>query len=933
MEPFLKQITGHLYRRYGKELSSLTIVFPNRRPAIFFRKYLSEFITAPVWMPRTLTINELMEDLSSLIPADEVTLITTLYEIYKKEKKTGETLDNFYYWGEVMLSDFDDIDKYLVNASDLFKNLSMLKSFEGIFDYLTPEQIEAIRTYWNHFNSEHRSRHKEEFIEVWNIMSVVYNKYRKQLKEQGIGYPGMIFREAAENTELPNGRRYVFAGFNALNKCEHKLFSRLKKNGQAIFFWDYDELYIKDKAYESGLFLRGNIRDFPPETIPGYEFNRLTHTEKHIECIAVPSVTGQAALLPVLLKDIETSSDTAIVLADESLLTAVLSAIPDTISELNITMGYPLHLTPIYSFIDALTDLQRNARKTNSGIWFWHKQVLKLINHQYLRLLYPEKTQQINAAINRDNIIYVNQSMLGDLNKEAPLFISLNDTKELPSYLLLILQAIARHIQGDRHSETAEYLFHTVKGLNRYKDIIEKSRFNLSTESQYRLLMKILKTIRIPFSGEPLKGLQVIGLMETRLLDFNRIILLSANEGTLPKTSVTPSYIPYNLRSGFGLPTIEHQDAIFAYYFYRLLQGAKHCTLIYGTATEATQRLGMSRYLYQLKYDEYFTLHEKQVVFTINTAQKRSISINRDTTTEEKLAVYCNAGNEYLSASALNTFLNCKLRFYFRYISQMNEPDQVTEDIDPATLGNLLHHAMYNIYREAGNKTITAGWINKTAGNTTLLYEAVDQAFHEIFFNNTKNEQTIAGRNIIIREVLIKYLKIILTKDEQYTPFTILSTEEKLIATIPINNKKIKIGGRIDRIDKKENIIRIVDYKTGEVKNKIKTIESLFERGTKRNTIVLQMLLYGWLYNEQFKTSGNPVIPVIYPVRQLIEESFNGKLILDKQEINNFSDIAGIYTQCLTELLTELFDSTQPYTQTDDLTECANCAYARICRR
>jgi len=962
MESFLKHIATDLYSRYGATISELCIVFPNRRASLYFKKYLSELTDKPLWSPESITINELMQDISKLTVADNIKLLFELYTIYKKVKKSEESFDDFYFWGEMMLNDFDDIDKYLVNSEDLFKNLKSLKLIQDQFTYLSEDQIEAIKQFWQSFNPEKYSDHQKDFISIWSVLEEIYRLFNQRLSELDIAYEGMIYRivanklKGSEKVKLPHSK-YIFAGFNALNNCEKKLFDYLQSNNLADFYWDYDQNYIDNTYHEAGFFLRENIKQYkqPLSFSSSKTFNVLSQ-KKNIEIISVPSDIGQTRVITEKLNQSEnidvSPNKTAVVLADEDLLIPALHSIPDTISKVNITMGYPVSNTPVYSLIEHLIELQKNI-KSNAGISFYHKNVVAILNHQYIQLSYEKDAKELLNSVKTENKIVLTRKELAINDFFEQIFNKANTYHELSEYLLNILHRVYNEVPQDIKNESIhtsslerEYIYHIFLSINRVKDILHEQKVDVKTETYIRLIRKIIRNLRIPFTGEPLSGLQVMGILETRLLDFENLYITSVNEGIFPKTEASLSFIPYNLRRGFGLPTIEHQDAIYAYYFYRLLQRANHVTLIYNSSSDGLQTGEMSRFLYQLKYESDVNITEKSVTYDINVTTAKEITIEKNSDIHLKLAKFLSSedSNKYLSPSALSTYLRCKLQFYFRYVAELREQDALTEEIDAPLFGNILHQAMFYVYKDFIGKEITPDHVKAIAVNKNRIAQHIDLAFKDEYF---KSEHKIhyTGKNIIIREVIEKYIHQILRVDEHFAPFEIISLEDKYEIEIPVtidsyrdgSAEKVKLGGKIDRIDKHNNHIRIIDYKTGSDKLEFKNIEALFsDKKNDQNSAVFQTFLYSKFYKD-IERPEIPIIPGVYSVRKLFDNNFDYRIKQKENRteniITNYDEVKEEYHEELKQLINEIYNPEISFTQTEELRNCEYCPYKQICHR
>ena len=958
MNSFLKYVANDLYSRYEDNISSLCIVFPNRRASLYFKKYLSELTDKPIWSPATTTINELMQEISGLTAADNIKLLFELYRIYKQIKKSEETFDDFYFWGEMMLNDFDDIDKYLIKPDDLFKNLKSLKSIQDQFNYLSDEQIEAIKQFWQSFDPERHSDHQEDFISIWNVLAEIYTQFNKKLVELGIAYEGMIYRTVAdkikgtEKIKLPHSK-YVFAGFNALNNCEKKFFDYLNNNKLADFYWDYDESYINNQYNEAGLFLRENINKYKqPISFSNKDIFKSLSDEKNIEFISVPSDVGQAKVITQKLQETEDNitespNKTAIVLADEELLVPVLHSIPDSIDKVNITMGYPVSNTPVYSLLEHVIELQKNAKETKKGITFYHKNVVAILSHQYVNTQFKKEANELLQFIKKNNRIVISNDELNTCKFFTVIFTKINTYLELSEYLLNIIYQIYNSLKKSGQENTIhttslekEYIYHIYLSINRVKDVLQEQKIEIKLETYIRLIRKIIRNLRVPFTGEPLSGLQIMGILETRLLDFENLYITSINEGVFPKTESALSFIPYNLRRGFGLPTIEYQDAIYAYYFYRLLQRAKNITYIYNSSSDGLQTGEMSRFLYQLKYESEFTITEKSLRYDINITRPKEIQIDKTDEIIQKLGQFLSSadGKKYLSPSGLSTYLRCSLQFYFRYIAELREQDELTEEIDAPLFGNILHQAMDYLYKDFVGKEVNSETITYLLKNKEQISSAINRAFKDEYFK-TDNAINYSGKNIIIREVIEKYIRQILKTDKSIAPFEILSLEDKYEIEIPITTngtfKTVKLGGKIDRVDKHNNHIRIIDYKTGSDKLEFKTIEALFsDKKGDQNSAVFQTFLYSKFYQD-IKKPSLPITPGIYSVRKLYDNNFDFRIYNKetKSYIDDYNSVSSDYLNNLNQLISNIFNPDISFSQTEEIRNCEYCAYRKICHR
>ncbi len=953
MNSFLKQVTTTLYQQWGSDLSHCIMVFPNRRSGVFFAKYLKELSTETIWSPRIQTISEFLQMLSPLQIEDSLGLLFRLYKVYVRHLKSNESFDEFYHWGEMLLNDFDDLDKYRVDAKHLFQNLADEKNIDSLFDYLTPEQIEAIQSFWRSFHAEKYSKHQNEFISLWEKLSPIYTDFKAELQSQQLAYEGMATRQLVEQLEKGeieiDAKRIVFIGFNALNRCEIDLFSVLKQRNIADFYWDYDNIYVKNELHEAGLFMRSNIKQFPSAK-SHLTFDNIIDVQKNIHFVALPSDVGQVKYAHGVIdsffqqKDV-VAEETAVVLADEELLIPVLHAIPQSVSKVNVTMGYPAKNTPIAGLLSLIIDLQKSARKGT----FSHKQVMAILNHQYINAIQPEVASSICNHIITHNSIDVEQELLQENKVFAYLFEITKGVTAFTSYLLHLLQQIYQQLQGKNEEEQRlidkieqEYIYHLFLNIKRLQTLIQQHDIELNQDTFFKILEKLVQSLTIPFEGESLAGLQVMGILETRLLDFKNIIVLSMNEGKLPKTSSTNSFIPYHLRKGFGLPTIDHQDAIFAYYFYRLIQRAENINLLYSTQSDGMRTGEMSRFMYQIKYELPLPVTESAPSHQITVPEVKPIEVPKNQRVLEHLNRYCGNLSEdnsiSFSPSALNTYLNCQLSFYFKYLAKFKEPDMVTEEIDPPTFGNIFHHTMEELYSLYKDTSITSEILTELKNNTALIEQKLKQAFAEKYFNTTK-EITLRGRNSLIFDILKRFVIRNLEIDQQFTPFRIVDLEGEYTAQIALaDGRKVNLKGSIDRVDQVEQQIRIIDYKTGKAELKFPNVESLFEQDSrKRNKAAFQTLLYCLFYNN----SGDnrfPLAPAVYKLSDFFNKEFN-PLLVEKEGrakgmiVNDYQVYKVEFENHLTDLLEEIFNKDIPFQQTQEVESCQYCPYAIICHR
>jgi len=957
---FLQDIASQLFSKYKDVLADICIVFPNKRARLYFNKYLSELTDKPLWSPEYYTINELMQHLSGLQVADPLTRIFELYYTFKRVTQSPESFDDFYFYLEILLADFDDIDKNLVEPADIFQNLAKIKNIETYFNYLTDNQIEIIRRFWNTFLPVNISEDQKNFLSLWESMYKIYTAFNDALRNKNLAYEGMAYKEVinkinSDKLNNLNAQKYIFVGFNALNKCERQLFRLLLNAGKAEFYWDYDDYYINNTIHEAGYFLRNNIKEFPAP-VNSLKHNNISQQEKKISFISVPSNIGQAKIISRCMEKIGNLQDidlnkTVIILADENLLLPVLNSIPEEINEINVSMGYPFKETSVYSFIEKLVDTHRNKRINSKGqIQFYYKDVISLLKLPVFIDIMQEEINTLIHKITSQNKVFISIDELRTSDILADIFIDIQEPKDIPSYILRILEVIIGNYKQKKSEVNTEikveldFIYNAYIYIQRFKEILQNTTIEFSANTLFKLLINILKRLSIPFSGEPLAGLQIMGILETRTLDFDNVIMLSLNEGIFPKSLNIPSFIPFSLRYGFELPTPEHQDAIYAYYFYRLIQRSKNIFLVYNSRTDGLFTGERSRFMHQIFYESVFKVNEESFTYDISPVTKKSIAARKNINELNTLKEYIKSGSAaYLTPSAINTFLNCALKFYFRYVAKLKEPEEVIEDIDPAVFGSILHKSINLIYKPYADDWINKDILNQITGNKNIYESAINDAFIEEYFKETREKSNIdiTGRNLIIKEVIKKYLMQILEIDKLYSPFSIISLEKHYTAYLPavINNnpEKVRIGGIIDRIDEKDGKIRIVDYKTGQAENSFKSIDSLFdEKGSLRNSSVFQTFMYSLIFS--YNNTDSDIVPSLYFIRESFTKDFDFRIILNKggkdiRSINSFKLLSGEFSHRLQQTIEDIYNEKKEFTQTDDLKVCSYCPYARICHK
>ncbi|WP_300695450.1 PD-(D/E)XK nuclease family protein [uncultured Phocaeicola sp.] len=959
MESFLKLVAADLYKHTEGNLAHTAVVFPNKRAGLCFNEYLAQESVSPIWSPAYVSISELFRSLSPWEVGDPVKLVCELYKIFRQETQSTETLDDFYFWGEMLISDFDDADKNKVDTDKLFSNLQDLRNIMDDYTFIDDEQEEAIRQFFQNFSIERRTALKERFISLWDVLGNIYKGFRESLASQNIAYEGMMYRHVIEHLDVDKlpYEKYVFVGFNVLNKVEHTLFTQLRDAGKAVFYWDYDEFYRRENrqavTHEAGEFIRRNLRDFP-SPLPDELFNNLSKP-KEVHYIASSTENAQARYLPQWIRNNLTTpeKETAVVLCNEALLQPVLHSLPAEVKHVNITMGFPLSQTPVYSFLIALLELHTHGFNFKSGRYTFQS-VVTLLKHPYTRQL-TGQAELLEKELTGNNRFYPLPGELGKDEFLTRLFTPLSGNLNLCIRLSETLQQVAGIYQtntsgtGDTDAFSQLYresLFKAYTTINRFRTLIEEDELTVQPETFRRLLVKFLSATNIPFHGEPAIGMQVMGVLETRNLDFRHLVLLSVNEGQLPKSGGDSSFIPYNLRKAFGMTTIEHKIAVYAYYFYRLLQRAERITLMYNTSSDGLNRGEWSRFMLQFLIEWPHPITRQFLEAGQSPQGTSPITVEKTPDVMRRMQslfdVRANPKAKF-SPSALNYYLDCPLKFYYRYVAGLSAPDEVSAEIDSATFGSIFHYAAEHIYKDltTHGKVIHKEALETLLRNEVKLQDYVDAAFKELFFHVPQNEKPeYNGVQLINSAVIARYLKQLLQNDLRYAPFTFVASEIEVDEPIDIQTPrgviKSRIGGIIDRMDSKDGTLRIVDYKTGGDADTPPNVESLFVPDKKRSNYVFQTFLYAAILCRKQPTMK--IAPALLYIHRAATETYSpviqmGEPRKPKEAVEDFSNYEKEYRERLQGLLEEIFHPEKSFTQTETIEKCAYCDFKALCRR
>ncbi len=932
MITFLDGLADDLLKKHGGDISQLCLVFPTRRAGLYFKKTFAAKLNVPVWAPAVFSIEDFVERLSTYQIADQLDLIFELYSVYKKYFPV-ESFDRFYPWGVMLLQDFEEVDSSLANGQKLFSSISDLRSIDEQFE-MAEEDMERIKNFWKLFFDKEPGAIRKSFLDNWKHLENIYAEVTTTLKEKKIVYEGLAVRAVVEG--LRDGsvkstfNHHVFAGFYALSKAEESMISFFLKNKTGSVYFDSDGYYSDDTRQEAGTFIRKS------SLIKGeyaWKENMLQEDEKKIEIIGVPlqvlqtKTAGQ--IISQLPHDADAINKTAVVLPDEQLLLPVLYSLPEHIEDINVTMGYPLSASPLFNLIELLFELQ----KSFNGKSFYFKHVVSLLSHSYIQFADSGAINKWLTDFRLKPKIRISQTELIEEGNSDVFSILFAGFKTLPQafeyfnrFFSLLIDSIRNNKNGIQSIEK-EYVYYFYTRFKKLEEILKKHQEEISVETFRSLFKEVIHSTRIPFTGEPLKGLQVMGFLETRVLDFENIIILSLNEDVLPPTSHHPSFIPYNIRKSFGLPTFEDHNAIAAYHFYRLLQRAKNIFLVYNTEVKSFSGGEKSRFLLQIenelvKRNPNIKLIHKNVQIQVSDVKIRSVEIKKAEAVMKELQTYFEPlkqpmkyGRKF-SASALISYIACPLRFYFQYIAKLREQEEQEEFIEGGLLGTILHEVMHSLYKSM--QTITADDFKKMG---ELAERAVDEAIKQ----NFSTVDLLEGKNILMRNVLIELIRKILEFDSQ-SVLSIKYLEEEFAMPVELEKgKEVNLYGIIDRVDLSDGVLRVVDYKTGAPdKRTAKDIESLFTSPDFKEQF--QTFFYAMLLKKRERAF--PVKAGLFRLKEVtrgISYVNSGEAITNEQFTEFFNQTK--------KLLQEIFNPEIPFAQTEDETRCVYCAYKDICNR
>ena len=953
MKSFLEYVAADLLRKYGTNLSRIAVVFPNKRAALFLNEHLARLAGKPLWSPAYITISDLFRSHSQRQVADPIQLVCELHECFTQCTGIDETLDHFYGWGQLLLSDFDDLDKNMASATHVFANLRDIHEYDDT-SYLTDEQRIIIQRFFSNFNTDHNSELKQRFLQLWSHILDIYQSFNDKLAKQGLAYEGALYREVAEREDIDfEYDLYLFIGFNMLQQVEQTLFRRMKQQGKARFYWDYDHYYLNTN--EAGYYIAQYLSVFPNELDNHDDTIYRNFTQKKIiTYISAPTENIQARYISTWLRQqnrIEDNRRTAVVLCNENLLQTAIHCIPSEVEKVNITTGYPLSQTPITSLVNLLVSLQTNGYVTETG-HYRLRHVNHVLRHPYAHYV-STACHSLFEELNTQNIYYPDAALLSKDEGLQLLFSMTHDsTAHFNSTLLCWLMSVIRHIAKAISKDeaalsplTQESLFKMYTLLNRLSDLVESGSLKVDTITLQRLITQIVSSTSIPFHGEPVEGIQMMGVLETRNIDFEHVLLLSCNEGNLPKGLSDTSFIPYSIRKAYGLTTIDHKVAIYAYYLHRLLQRASDITLVYNNSTNDGQRGEMSRFMLQMMVESGQQIHFQTLQAKQSPLLPTCQPIEKNGAVMQLLRQRFE--HDILSPTAINHYMRCQLQFFYKYVSGIVEPMNEDEDaIDNRIFGNIFHLAAQLLYKKLREKSrvIVAEDIEYLLKTEVDIHRAVDEAIKEELFqikDVTRPLPSLDGLQIISREVIIRYIRQLLEIDRRLTPFTILGLEKnvKMKCDIPVGNDTMTftLGGKVDRLDSitlpdGSDQIRVIDYKTGGKRLKpLADVDAIFAQENLKNhsDYYLQAFLYSHIV--RLKSEAIPVAPALLFIQHAGSDDYDPTLCLGKEPVSDIANVSESYMKQLESIISDIFNPAISFTPTDERKRCQTCPYAHLC--
>ena len=1036
MKNFLRQIAEQYIANESNNLTEYCFVLPNKRSGVFLAKHFSEIFAEhgkTAFLPRITTISDFITEFSHSIEASRTELLFILYNIYSdiltknmspKEIEDGKNLvdfNKFILWGDVLLNDFNDVDRDLVDAEQIFKNVKNLKEISA--NYLTEEQIEVIRRYWNEeqvpefvkkfwnntlskkeidkeegLEEGHTKQTVAGFIKLWQVMKEIYDTFRKQLSNMGYSYNGMALRNTLErikelNPEDFEYKRYIFVGFSTLSTAEEEIFSILKKYDLGDYYWDIASPIFKVEG-NNGIEIIEKYVDEYPSLYPIMQNNE--NSEVHypdFEIISFPTTMGQVKAIPSILREIHPNLfaekeggsrakqdelfDTAIVLSDEAMLIPLLNSIPKEVEDVNVTMGFPLRVTQIASLLKNIISLQLRARLLHQEQTFFYDDVMSVLSHPIIRKIAGNDVISVVHEINERRLFNIPYNLMDKYDNLGPIFEmveNINDPDLVFDYLQRLFEWLIKALYQfysdtlsdiqdkdyDRQEKVEKLkpmklelsfvrsYIDALKELKRlYATHLLRNKVVLLDKSVFQLVERIAGNRNIAFEGKPLKGMQIMGVLETRALDFDNIIMPSMNERIFPRKHFSKSFIPNSLREGYHMSTIDDQERMYAYYFYRLMARAKRVFLLYDSRTSGIKSGDASRFITQLKYivpNE--KIHFHTVTYSIRSSEKRQLYAEKTKEVMDKLERYRNEENpRYLSASAFNEYINCPLAFYLKRIEYIPEEQEHIDYMDEGTYGNIIHEVVNNIYKDAqtsrgGEELPITGELLESFCNDALISRYLSKAIREKYLRETPEEtpKELPGDAKIFHNLMLQSIKNMFRREKELLKDLnvsyVESENEKEIRLQYAPEKFLNFKYTIDRIDKvyinkDEYYYRLVDYKTGSDDTSLsKDINVLFKNTNKK--AFTQLLLYSNAYAQTIGDLKVRIQPIIYSFRKMINNKIE-PLTINKNALEDYREYNKEFLEEFDKVIDEIFDINIPFVAKPNEKSCKYCQFTDFC--
>jgi len=928
-KPFLEACIEDIIAKHGSDFSQSICILPNKRPIIFIKKYIAELSSQACFLPKFYTIQDFFTSFSSRTIPHRLQLIHIVYILYCKHTGSTETFEEFYSWGDMLLNDFNEIDTYCIPYKDMFANLSAIKEFSNTFDYLNEDQIEIISRFWDTAGKNSNSTIQSKFISIWQTLEKIYTELNEILDKNQYAYEGKMHRDIVNNlpslANFNDSTKLFFIGFNALNTCEIQLFNFFKTNKKGYFYWDYDTYYA-NQNHEAGYFITKNIDIFGNE-LPQDYFNSFSH-KKQITIVEAPNPIAQVKQCKSFI-DSNNSDTGAIILADEQLLIPLINSLPPS-HPYNISLGFPIPQTQAWSTFETLLLLHKSCKNGS----FNTKHLRSFFSQSTIQQCFETTSKACLERLYTYNFSYISLASLPIDDTCKQVFFEYTE-QEYTKFLTSCISYITTH--GKLHTIDLSIWYAIYSEIEVLQSILQKLALSQSSISFiHSILSQSIVSKSVPIAGEPLQGIQIMGILETRLLDFESLTIISLNENILPKKSPGSSFIPYSLRVAFGMPTIKEHNSIFAYYFYRIIQRAQTIRLVYSAQSDDQGAGEKSRYITQLlyqypQYNPQATITTEHIAYPIAPHTNKELLCTKETKECKDFLERIQSGTQTISPTSFYTYIQCPLRFYFSEIIKIKKSEDIKELPDDRDYGNFFHNSMEALYTPYTNTIITEKTIDTIASNANYIEQIVLNGIQKEL--EKQHIELDSSKIQMQKHVISKYITNMLEFDRTQTPFTITGLEERILFPFSFASKNITIKCIIDRIHTINNTIAIIDYKTGSNKLECKSIEELFD-GTKENAnaAVFQICVYAYIISLLHPHTS--IVPQLFFIRDLHKTS-NTHIYLKntKQSIHSFDEIKDTFIPLFEQKIQDLLSPDIPFSQTHDEKHCEHCDYKVFCKK